>query len=98
MTPQLVRVLRTAASERYLLQKRPDETVGALDLHYLGDGGVSGTVALFENSGVGEDGIAKLLKHIDEMLLPENGSETRTVSFTVVTGRVIGSYELDNPA
>lgn len=93
MIHKLIRALRTNSSERFLLQNAAGADFAALDLHYLPDGKISGTLILFENAGVSESQIPTLLKEIDEDLLPDASIEEGNLSFTVVTGRVIGHFE-----
>ena len=92
MMPHFVRVLRTASSERYMIQPRPNQDAAALDLHYLADGSVAGTLFLFENGGIGDRDVPELLRHIDEVLLPYASREDGSLGFTVVRGHVVGSY------
>ena len=93
MMPRLVRVLRTASSERYLIQPRPNEDAAALDLHYLSGGNVAGTLVLFEGTGFKDSDVPALVQYLDEVLLPDVRPDTESVSFTVVRGRVVGAYE-----
>ena len=44
----IVRVLRTPYSERFVLQRENKDAVG-VDLHYLTDGTVAGTVSVFHD-------------------------------------------------
>src|ERR1039457_6054669 len=88
---QIVRVLRTASSERFVLHQSGKDFPG-LDLHYLAGGAVAGTLTLFEGSGVDEKQVPDLLKKIDETLLPEVSIEEGMLSFTDVCGRVVGSF------
>jgi hypothetical protein len=75
-----------------LLEDKTGKEFAALDLHYLSNGKVSGTLILFENVGVSEELIPEILKRVDESLLPEVNIEEGNLSFTVVKGHVLGSY------
>jgi hypothetical protein len=89
----ITRTLRTPHSERYLLAEPGGATECAeLDLHYLSDGTVRGTLVVFEGAGVDEDGVPALLQRLDEQLLPEVRLDDATLEFTVVMGRVLGAY------
>ena len=59
------RTLRTSSSER-LLATRDDKDVAAVDLHYLANGTVSGTVILLKEAGWKEADIPRLLQSLDE--------------------------------
>lgn len=83
-----VRILRTPYSERFVLRNGAGEDFAALELHFLVDGTVTGTLILFEQAKVLEAEIPQILKQIDEELLPEVSIQERNLSFTVVVGRV----------
>lgn len=89
--PYFTRLLRTASSERYALQSESGD-VAALDLHYLHDLTVQGTLTVFDGAGVLEEDIPDLLHHIDEVLLPEVRLDQRNLTFTVTIGRVLGAF------
>ena len=46
MAMRLIRTFRTMTSERFLVQKKEGQDSAAIDLHYLADGHVAGTVFL----------------------------------------------------
>ena len=91
MNFHFVRVLRTPSSERYLLQ-RAGADFAALDLHYLPTGKVNGTLILFDQADLPEENISQILSQIDELLLPEVSVGEGNLTFTVVTGRILGAY------
>ena len=91
MDIQVTRVLRTPHSERFLLSRQAKD-FAALDLHYLVNGSVAGTVVLFEGEDASEAAVTELLKHLDEVLLPEVALDKKNLSFTVVVGKVLGSF------
>lgn len=92
MAPQFIRILRTPSSERYLVQLPAGTDAGALELHFLADGHVAGTLILFEETRLSEQAVAELLKEIDDVLLPDVSLEDKNLSFTVVVGSVMGTF------
>lgn len=92
---QWKRTLRTASSER-LLGVREGRDVAAVDLHYLANGTVAGTVILLDEAGWQEQDVPGLLKSLDEDFLPDVDLAQGQVNFTVVTGRVVGNFEADS--
>ena len=88
------RTLRTASSERFLLQ-RDGQDAAAVDLHYLANGTVSGTVILLKSAGWTEEEIPKLLKSLDDDFLPDVDLERGTLTYTVVLGELIGVFEAE---
>ena len=88
------RTLRTASSERFLLQ-RDGQDAAAVDLHYLANGTVSGTVILLKSAGWTEAEIPKLLKSLDDDFLPDVDLERGTLTYTVVLGELIGVFEAE---
>jgi hypothetical protein len=67
--------------------------VAAVDLHYLPSGHVSGTVIVLEGSGIKESDIPGLLHSLDKDLLPDVDLDAGTLTYTVVIGHLVGSYE-----
>jgi hypothetical protein len=88
---RFVRTIRTASSERFLLQGAAGEDDAALELHYLPNNRVTGTLILL-SSRVSDADVPNVLKQIDEVLLPDVSIEEGNLSFTVVRGTVTGSY------
>jgi hypothetical protein len=88
----IVRTLRTASSERYVLQSDAGEVVAVLDAHFLNDGAVSGTLILLTETLASEDTVSMLLTRIDSELLPHASFAEQSIDFTVVVGRALGSY------
>ena len=93
MSAKFIRILRTSSSERYLVQTAAGHDAAALDIHYLADGRVAGTLCLFEGSGIKESEVPDLLQQIDEALLPDVSFKDHNLSFTVVVGNVLGNFE-----
>ena len=89
---KLIRTFRTMTSERFLVQKKEGEDSAAIDLHYLADGHVAGTVFLFEHAGIEDAQVPEFLRHIDETLLPWVHLKDHTLTFTVVRGHVLGDF------
>ncbi|MDB6019301.1 MAG: hypothetical protein JWR19_3790 [Pedosphaera sp.] len=86
------RTLRTSTSERFLALK-DGQDAAAVDLHYLANGTVSGTVILLKHAGWKEEDVPKLLASLDEDFLPEVDLAHGTLTYTVVMGEVWGNYE-----
>ncbi len=97
MIQRFIRALRTASSERFILQAKEGTDSAVLDLHYLASGNIAGTLILLDGGGYTEAAVAELLQKIDEVLLPEVAIDHRQVSFTAVTGRVVGHFEPHGP-
>lgn len=91
MNVHVCRALRTPSSERFVLQQH-DRDCGAVDLHYLPDGTVAGTVVIFDDADIADNQVPDLLKYIDETLLPDVSLRDENLVFTVVRGRVLGSF------
>jgi len=92
------RTLRTPSSERFLALKDGREAA-AVDLHYLANGTVSGTVILLRDGDWKEEQVPRLLASLDEDFLPDVDLAHGTLTYTVVIGEVIGNFEAsDKPA
>jgi hypothetical protein len=87
-----MRTLRTASSER-LLARAEGRDVAAVDLHHLEDGVVAGTVVVLRDAGLKESDVPALLSDLDENWLPGVDLARGNLTFTVVMGDVMGSYE-----
>jgi len=96
MALTFLRTLRTQASERFLIQEDGQE-IAALELHYVGERRVAGTLICFESSRLSDDRISSLLTTIDELLLPDVTLDSGEVTFTVVVGRTLGAFEAVKP-
>lgn len=86
------RTLRTASSERYLLQLDEQRDAAALDLHFLDDGSVAGTLTLLDERHAADAAVQEILKTIDELLLPMASLDDRNLNFTIVVGRLVGNF------
>ena len=92
------RTLRTTSSERFLAL-REGRDVAAVDLQYLSNGTVAGTVILLKDAGWKESDVPALLGSLDEDLLPDVDLDHGNLNYTVVIGEVLGNYEAQlNPA
>jgi hypothetical protein len=88
------RTLRTASSERFLAQ-REGRDAAAIDLHYLANGTVAGTVILLKDAGWDESDVPRLLGSLDEDFLPDVDLDHGNLNYTVVIGEVLGNYEAE---
>lgn len=86
------RTLRTPSSERFLAFRDGDE-VAAVDLHYLPNATASGTVILLKSANWKDEHIQPLLASLDEDFLPDVDLAHGTLTYTVVTGEVVGTFE-----
>lgn len=86
------RTLRTPSSERFLAFCDGTE-IAAVDLHHLPNGTASGTVILLKSASWTEDDIQTLLSSLDEDFLPDVDLAHGTLTYTVVTGEIVGNYE-----
>ncbi|MDB6035560.1 MAG: hypothetical protein JWM16_5898 [Verrucomicrobiales bacterium] len=64
-----------------------------MDLHYLANGTVSGTVILLKESGWKQEDVPSLLASLDEDFLPDVDLAQGTLTYTAVLGEVLGNYE-----
>ena len=88
------RTLRTPSSERFLAQ-RLGEDVAAVDLHYLANGTVAGTVILLKTAQWKEEDVPNLLKSLDEDFLPDVDLAHGNLTYTVVIGEIFGNWEAE---
>lgn len=86
------RTLRTPSSERFLGQRNGRDAI-AVDLHYLPNHTVSGSVIVLKDSGLTEADVPKLLSSLDDEFLPDVDLKEGNLVFTVVMGEVLGSFE-----
>ena len=86
------RTLRTPSSERFLALK-DGKDAAAVDLHYLANGTVSGTVILLREAGWKEADVPGLLSSLDGEFLPDVDLAQGTLTYTVVLGEVLGNFE-----
>jgi hypothetical protein len=86
------RTLRTHSSERFVGVRNSGDAV-AIDLHYLADGTVAGTVILLPEADWQESEIPQLLAQLDDDLLPGVDLGSGNLQFTVVRGEMLGNWE-----
>ena len=91
MGMRFIRLLRTSSSERLLIQC-DGKDAGAVDIHYLEGGRVAATLILLEDNKLTADQAEKVILEIDEVLLPHACRDDGNVVFTVVSGKVVGSF------
>ena len=84
--------MRTPSSERFLAF-RDGREAAAVDLHYLANGTVAGTVILLSSFTWNESEIPALLASMDEDFLPDVDLKSGTLTYTVVRGDFLGNYE-----
>jgi hypothetical protein len=89
------RTLRTPSSERFLAQ-RSGQDAAAVDLHYLPNGTIAGTVILLKTAGWQESDVPALLKSLDEDFLPDADLSHGNLNYTVVLGEIVGNYEAES--
>lgn len=93
-----VRTLRTQTSERFLLQSDASQDAAVLDVHYLIDGNVTGTLVIVDDSLLIQETMQALMQFIDESLFPTASFDEKSLSFTVVQGKLIGQFENEKQA
>ncbi|MFM1770037.1 MAG: hypothetical protein RJA22_2566 [Verrucomicrobiota bacterium] len=86
------RTLHTPSSERFLAL-RDGRDAAAVDLHYLANGTIAGTVILLRSAGWKEEDVPGLLSSLDEDFLPNVDLASGTLTYTVVLGEVLGNFE-----
>jgi hypothetical protein len=91
------RTLRTPSSERFLAI-RDGKDLAAVDLHYLANGTVAGTVIILKSSGLKDADIEPLLSSLDDEFLSDVDLEHGNLSYTVVLGEVLGNWEAEKPS
>lgn len=88
------RTLRTPSSERFLALHKDQDAV-AVDLHYLANGTIAGTVIILKNSGIKDEYIPALLSALDDEFLPDVDLSHGNLTYTVVRGDVIGNWDAE---
>ncbi len=91
------RTLRTPSSERFLAIYQGEEAA-AVDLHYLPQGTISGTVIILKQSGIKEEEIPLLLSSLDDEFLPDVDLSQGNLSYTVVMGELLGNWQAEDDA
>lgn len=93
MSFKIVRTLRSPSSERYLIQSETGTDLASLDIHYLVDTRVVGTLIVVDDSVSTESEIEEMLRFVDETLLPMASLDESNLSFAVLKGNVVGQFE-----
>jgi hypothetical protein len=88
------RTLRTTSSERFLAQREGRDSA-AVDLQYLANGTIAGTVILLKDAGWNESDVPALLSSLDEDFLPDVDLDHGNLNYTVVIGELLGNYEAE---
>jgi len=96
MNIEYVRAFRTPSSERFFLRSFGVE-FGCLELHYLMNGTVQALLVLYEDIAKPTEDIGAILKHIDDVLLPEVSLDDLKLLYSVFTGRAVGSFVATAP-
>jgi hypothetical protein len=97
MTLTWKRTLRTPSSERFLAMHQGKEAA-AVDLHYLPQGTIAGTVIILKQSGIKEEEIPLLLSSLDDEFLPDVDLSQGNLSYTVVMGELLGNWQAEDEA
>ena len=92
MVVHFTRALRTQSSERYLIHVDGQDDDAVLDLHYVEDGTVAGTLIVLNAKYATEDALGHIMQEIDRVLLPAVSIEEGNLTFTVVQGSVLGEF------
>lgn len=88
---EILRTLRTPNSERFLLNAAGSD-VAALDVHYLPNGTVDGTLIILDEKKLPEESIPDILTQIDDQIFPHVSLKEGNLHFTVVIGRTLGLF------
>ena len=91
------RTLRTSSSERFIAV-RGGRDVAAVDLHYFHTGAVAATVVLLRDPAQPDGGwteaqVPDLLASLDEDYLPDVDLANGNLTYTVVLGDIVGTYD-----
>lgn len=92
MTFKFIRTLRAPSSERFLIQSETGQDLAGLDVHYLENTSVAGTLIILNDAFTNEVEIEALLQFVDESLLPMASLDEKNLSFTVLRGQVVGQF------
>jgi len=93
MQVRFTRAIRTATSERYLIHIDGQGDDAVLELHYLDNGTVAGTLIVLDKQYASKEATALILQEADRLLLPTASLDSGNLVFTVVKGTVIGEFK-----
>ena len=68
------------------------EDIAAIDVHYPNLASAIATVVLLEGASLPDSAIPALLSELDEQLIPSANLDDRSLQFTVVRGRSLGTF------
>lgn len=91
MNIEYLRAFRTPSSERFFLRYTGIE-FGCLELHYPANGTVQALLVIYDDATRPTEDIGVILKHIDDVLLPEVSLKESKLLCSVFTGRAAGSF------
>ena len=92
MHAKFIRLFRTATSERFVLHDDGGSDIGLLDLHFLADGTVAGSLFLLQKKVREEADMREILDQIDEELVPTASLKDANLTFTVTQGELVGTF------
>jgi hypothetical protein len=69
-----------------------DVDIGLLDIHYPSATSAAATLVLFEEAKIGDDRLVDLLEQVDRVLLPDASLTDKSLRFTIVRGRAVGTF------
>ncbi len=93
MNVRFTRAIRTSSSERYLIHIDGDGDDAVLELHYLTDGTVAGTLIVLDKKYASKEAAAEILQEADRLLLPTASLTAGNLVFTAVKGSLIGEFK-----
>lgn len=93
MNVRFTRAIRTSSSERYLIHIDGEGDDAVLELHYLDDGTVAGTLIVLDKKYASKEASAEILQEADRLLLPNASLDAGNMIFTVVKGTIIGEFK-----
>ena len=93
MNIRFTRAIHTASSERYLIHIDGDGDDAVLDLHYLANNSVVGTLIVLDKKYATKEAAGLILQEADRALLPNASLDAGNLVFTVVKGSVIGEFK-----
>ncbi|MFO0819591.1 MAG: hypothetical protein U1A77_16710 [Pirellulales bacterium] len=93
MNVRFTRAIRTSSSERYLVHIDGKGDDAVLELHYLDNGTVAGTLIVLDKKYASKEASAEILQEADRLLLPTASLDEGNMIFTVVKGQIVGEFK-----
>lgn len=93
MNVRFTRAIRTSSSERYLVHIDGEGDDAVLELHYLDNGTVAGTLIVLDKKYASKEASAEILQEADRLLLPTASLDEGNLIFTVVKGQIVGEFK-----